>query len=320
MALATGVRAAAAALVLLATACDAGGGSTSGGPLRDPLSGTTASGPATASSPSPTATPYGQSLAGLVDPVSEALGRAAAARSLSDLDKRLDDVRDTARAAARGLNDAGPPDDAVQPHRDLVEAFEQLGIDLGTVRSDIDDGHYCATSSALAGLGATKGLRALPKALGALTAAGYRTSFHAPRTGKQQNRRKATGSYIRSGSRTGRGQLTVQNGGGSDAVISLVKGEQTAHSVYVRKGAGFKVDGVRDGTYTVYFTSGSDWDGATRQFTRDCGFTKFDDKLKFTTTTTATQIRWTTWKVSLQPVIGGNASTSKLNRNAYPKP
>ncbi|WP_377272215.1 hypothetical protein [Peterkaempfera sp. SMS 1(5)a] len=309
-----------AAAVLLLAACDSGGGRPAGG------TGSTQDGlpaPASATSPavpSPTPTPYGQSLAGLVDPVGKALGRAASARSVGDLGDRLADARQAADDAARGLDDVGPPQNAAQPHRDLVAALDRLATDLESVRSDLDRKHYCTASSALAGLGASKGLKALPKALSQLSGAGYRTSYRAPHTGAAQNRRKSTGSYVRNGSRTGRGELTIENGGDQDAVISLAKGKRTAYSVYVRKGADYKVRGVRDGTYTVYFTSGWDWDSKGKRFTRDCGFSKFDDPLNFTTTVTSTQIRWSTWRLTLQPVFGGNATTSDLDEGSFPAP
>ncbi|WP_055590226.1 hypothetical protein [Peterkaempfera griseoplana] len=308
-----------AALLLLA-ACDSGGGAPAGG-AGATGEGLPAPAPSTSAAvPSPTPTPYGRSLAGLVDPVGRALGRAAAARSVGDLGDRLADARQAADDAARGLDDVGPPQNAAQPHRDLVAALTRLAADLESVRADLDRRHYCTASAALAGLGASQGLKALPGALSRLARAGYRTSYRAPHTGARQDRRKSTGSYVHNGSRTGRGELTIENGGSQDAVISLAKGKRTAYSVYVRKGADYKVRGVRDGTYTVYFTSGRDWDSKARRFTRDCGFSRFDDPLRFTTTVTSTQIRWSTWRLTLQPVFGGNATTSDLDEGSFPSP
>jgi hypothetical protein len=256
----------------------------------------------------------------LVNPVGTALGRAAGAHALDDLGDRLDVAGQAVDDAARGLEELGPPPNAERPHHDLLVALQKLSGDLDTVRSDIDSRHYCTASAALAGLGASKGLRAVPKALSGLAAAGYRTSYRAPRTGSRTDRRKSTGSFVRSGSRNGRGELTIENGGGRDAVVSLAKGKRTAFSVYVRKGATYKVRGVRDGTYTVYFTSGWDWDGAGKRFTRDCGFSRFDDPLTFTTTVTSTQIRWSTWQLTLQPVFGGNATTTDVDAGSFPTP
>ncbi|MFF4649160.1 hypothetical protein [Streptomyces sp. NPDC001380] len=318
----TGVRtvAAAAAVLLLAAGCESGG---SRAPEGSSAPAAAASAPAASApdpAPSPEPVPYGRTLAGLVDPVGRALERAAAARSTGALDGRLDDARRAASDAARGLDAAVPPADAAQPHRDLAAALDRLAGDIDAVRSGMGAGRYCTASAALAGLGASAGLRALPGPLRRLADAGYRTSYRPPRTGPVRDRRRATGSYVRSGSRTGRGSLTIENGGGRDAVVSLARGGRTVHSVYVRRGSTFKVRGVRDGTYAVYFTSGRDWDGSARRFTRDCGFSRFDDTMRFATVTTATQIRWTTWRLTLQPVAGGNARTTGLDARSFPTP
>lgn len=315
----TGLRASGALVTaaLLLAACDPAGGGPGGGATTRPPS---AAAPGASTAPSPTPTPYGRSLPGLVNPVGTALGRAAGAHGLGDLDHRLDAAGQAVDAAAQGLEQLEPPPDAVQPHHDLVAALRRLSGDLDAVRSGIGSRHYCTASSALAGLGASPGLRAVPKALAGLAAAGYRTSYRAPRTGTQTDRRRPTGSFVRSGSRTGRGELTIENGGSRDAVISLAKGRRTAFSVYVRKGATYKVRGVRDGTYTVYFTGGRDWDGGARRFTRDCGFSRFDDPLTFTTTVTSTRIRWSTWQLTLQPVLGGNATTTDVAEGSFPAP
>jgi len=79
------------------------------------------------------------------------------------------------------------------------------------------------------------------------------------------------------------------------------------------------VTGVGDGTYKIFFTGGSDWDGKARSFARKCAFQQFDDKLTFRTIRSATQIRWSTWDISLQPVLGGNATTSDVDPNDYPE-
>lgn len=134
----------------------------------------------------------------------------------------------------------------------------------------------------------------------------------------EQDRRLDNGQFVRAGSRTGRGELTIDNGGDQDAVVSLAMNKNPSFSVYVRNGSKYTVKGIRDGTYETFFTTGVDWDPQNRTFTRDRTFQRFDDTLNFTTTKTATEIRWSTWTITLHSVIGGTANTSEVNPNDFP--
>ncbi len=134
----------------------------------------------------------------------------------------------------------------------------------------------------------------------------------------EQNRRLDNGQFVRAGSRAGRGELTIDNGSNHDAVVSLAVNKNPAFSVYVRNGSQYTVKGIRDGTYEIFFTTGVDWDSQNRTFTRDRTFQRFDDTLKFATTRTATEIRWSTWSITLHSVIGGTANASEVNPNDFP--
>jgi hypothetical protein len=134
----------------------------------------------------------------------------------------------------------------------------------------------------------------------------------------EQDRRLDNGQFVRPGSRTGRGELTIDNGGDKDAVISLAMNKSPAFAVYVRNGSKYTVKGIRDGTYEIFFTTGADWDSQNRTFTRDRTFQRFDDTLNFTTTKTATEIRWRTWTITLHSVPGGTANASEVNPNDFP--
>jgi hypothetical protein len=169
-------------------------------------------------------------------------------------------------------------------------------------------------------LGKTDGASAFRDAAAALAAKSpdYGISLELPSAKHQAKRRLQNGQFVRSGNRAGRGTLAIQNSGESDVVVTLARSKRPAISVYVRKGKKYTVPGVADGTYTVYFTGGSDWDGSVRGFGRDCAFQRFDDKLKFQTTRTATQIRWTSWRISLKRASDGNAPTSDVDPVDYP--
>jgi hypothetical protein len=267
--------------------------------------------------PSPTPTPYGETLTGYVGPVDAALGKLPQAGSLDDLKTALGTLRQAASAASSGLQTAGPPSGAGDGNRQLYVALDTLSTNAGTVVADIDDEKVCATSSALAEAGQSQGIKDVQQALQALAAAGYTTTFNPPQTGPVQHRALDNGTKVREGQTDGNGELTVDNGGGSvDAVLTLTQNGQSAYSFYVVKGQTAKITGIRDGKYDVYFAGGFDWDGGTKKFTQSCAYTKFDDGLDYTTTETT----YSTWTLTLKPVAGGNASTREVPPGQYPVP
>ena len=90
--------------------------------------------------------------------------------------------------------------------------------------------------------------------------------------------------------------------------------KRAAITVYVRARGKFTVTGVRDGTYQIYMSSGVDWDSRAKRYTRNCGFSRFDDSFKFNTTSR----QYTIWEITLTPVAGGNASTSGVEPENFP--
>jgi hypothetical protein len=103
------------------------------------------------------------------------------------------------------------------------------------------------------------------------------------------------------------------------AVNATLSGDRPAFSVYVRGRKKYTVKGVRDGEYTIFFTAGADWDGKARAFGRDCAFMRLGDPTKFRTVRTATQIRWTTWEVTLHSVVGGTGRIDDVDPDDYPE-
>jgi hypothetical protein len=136
-----------------------------------------------------------------------------------------------------------------------------------------------------------------------------------PAAPKQQNRRLANGAFIKKPSNRGLGHLEIKNGAG-DTTISLVptSSKKPTLTVYVRSKAKFTATGIADGNYRIFSATGQDWNASKKGFTRGCGFTKFDDTFKFTTTSTSS----TVWQITLTPVANGNASTSSVDPDAFP--
>jgi len=265
---------------------------------------------------------YQQALATAVDPVSAAVAGMASARALKALSERLAKAEQATGQAADQLDQVTPPEEVTAEHLDLVQALKQLNGDLGVLRDAVEGRELCASSAVMARLGRAEGLAAVREAGDGLAGTGgeqgYKLGLQVPATPGEQSRRLPNGQFVRPGSRTGKGELTIDNGSDRDTVVTLAVAGRPAFSLYVRNRSKQKVTGIRDGSYQIYYTTGVDWDPKARAFTRECAFERFDDTFKFKTTQSATQVEWTTWSVSLQPVAGGNANTTAVDPGKFP--
>ncbi|PRY27636.1 hypothetical protein [Pseudosporangium ferrugineum] len=220
------------------------------------------------------------------------------------------------RAEAGKLRSTKPPSGAESVHFRLTQGLENLG---DMVEETAGTKQECPAASPYAAVlqsGWADGLREDAKKLVAADPA-YRFGSFLPAEPKQQNRRLKTGTFVKRSSTGGLGHLKIKNGA-SDTLISLVpnkgKKPKPVFTVYVRKGGTYTAKGIRDGTYRIYTASGQDWNAGKKGFTRNCHFSKFDDTFKFTTTSFSSSI----WTITLTPMIGGNASTSDVDPNAFP--
>ncbi|MFI5523451.1 hypothetical protein [Streptomyces platensis] len=310
----TALGAAALALALPLAACSAGGGSKA--PTDGSNNSAAGSPPSSTPSQSPTVDPdaYRRALTGALRPLDSALRTVDGAREGGALNKALDNAAGKAETAADALEAVAAPDNALSGTSQLATALRALGQDLRSARGS---GGRCATSPRVE-LDTAHGPQSVKEAARALKALGYDTSLRLPRTERAQHRRLANGAFVRDGSRGGLGRLTVNNGTGSDAVVTLTRGTRTAFSLYVRKGSKATVRSVNSGAYTVYFTTGEDWSGGKRSFTRGCSFEKFDDKANFRTVRVAGGTQYTVLTFTLNKVFGGNASTSTVPPGEFP--
>jgi hypothetical protein len=112
----------------------------------------------------------------------------------------------------------------------------------------------------------------------------------------------------------GLGELTVQNGGTSDGVVVLARADTNTPgmSAYVRSGEDFKLEGIGDGTYVIFFTTGSDWDGD--RFTKQPQYSRFQDSFDFKTNSTT----YTTWRITLHPVGAGGGRVENVTPGQFP--
>ena len=128
------------------------------------------------------------------------------------------------------------------------------------------------------------------------------------------DRNLQTGTPVVAGDQSGPGEWTIDNGLARDAVVAITQqgSKVPLYSVYIGARAKYTLTGLRDGTYSLFFTMGKDWNGA--RFTRSCDFTRFDDPFQFTTTATT----YTVWEVGLKPVVGGTAKSKHIDPDAFP--
>jgi hypothetical protein len=307
-------------LLFVGPACSAGNGGSgqSSGPSPAVTGGTA---PSQSSPPtSITVEQYRTALTKAIGPLASALDQLADAKRYKGLQRRVTDVQSAAAKAAIALGSLNPPAELVQPNSTLATALQAFSGDAGTLGSKVDERSICTGSVARAGLGNAAATSALRKAVAAVYAKvpGNEPALKLPAAGQKSDRRPSSGTYIRDINRNARAQLEIENGGSSDAVVTLTKGSKPDISVYVRRGKSYTVKGVPDGKYAVFFSGGSSWDDAARGFGRNCTFSRFEDPLKFRTTRDARGIYWQNFKITLQPVIGGTARTNDVDPDDFP--
>jgi hypothetical protein len=221
-------------------------------------------------------------------------------------------VADSVRTGRQKLATTVPPDAAATAHDALLVAMNTLAI---TIEEAGRETPVCPAAAPAGVVLASTHAAQVRKQAQELAAADATWVFGTflPAAPKQQNRRLRNGEMVkRPGG--GAGEFVVESGKGiGDTAVSLVpvNGKKAAATIYVREGAKAETDGVPNGKYKVFMASGEDWDAKRKGFTRDCGFSKFDDTFDFS----GGGVRWT---VTLTESVGGNASTSDLKPGEFP--
>lgn len=132
-----------------------------------------------------------------------------------------------------------------------------------------------------------------------------------------QIERLDTGTFVVKELRGGKGKLTVENGLDLDALIILSSPEEPKIpllAAYIRAKDSYSIRGIKDGVYILYYSLGEDWDSCSKEFTRNRTYKRFEDVFGFETTRTT----YTTWKVTLHPVIGGTAEAEPVSEDEFP--
>ena len=156
----------------------------------------------------------------------------------------------------------------------LAEAFKKTA-------GRVESGEYCTAPAALAGITRSDAAKDLRAAAKELKASGITAGSLAPKQARTPSVKLKNGAVLARKGGSGPGELEITNGGDHDGVVKLVAGPKRT-TVHVRKNGSATIKQIPDGNYKVFFASGSSWDGKRNTFSRDCGFTAFDDKMKFT--------------------------------------
>lgn len=264
---------------------------------------------------------YGPALTRAVKPLDSALKNLAKADAYKGLEDRVTAVETAAGQAATGLGQITPPAELAQAHSQFAAALETFRDELGDVGSQVDDRALCTGSAVRVDVGKADGTSGLRAALGTLSAKlpAPKPTLTLPSAGLQDGSRPPNGKLIRASHLNGQGELVIDNGGSTDAVVTLTKGKKSTAAVYVRKGKKYTVTGVPDGTYTLFFSGGAGWDGDVRAFGRKCAFQRFEDPLSFHTTRIGNQAFGDRWSITLQRVVGGNARTADVDPDDIPR-
>ena len=119
----------------------------------------------------------------------------------------------------------------------------------------------------------------------------------------------------------GDGELQISNGTSHDALAKLVLANASVCTVYITAGDSYTIKNISDGYYNLLFNLGNGWDPADQVFANNNDYEKFDDGFNFTTYKTDTgdyiDTHYTTFSVSLNPVIGGTATTNPVDPTEF---
>jgi hypothetical protein len=130
--------------------------------------------------------------------------------------------------------------------------------------------------------------------------------------------RPANGAVITKRGTSGKGQLAIENGTDEDALVTLSRDGRAVYAVYCRASADTELTGIADGDYAMFVAQGDGWNRELRRFTASPDYTKFDDPASFATVRETDAIRYTRLRITLQPVVGGNAGTVPVDPESYP--
>ncbi len=100
-----------------------------------------------------------------------------------------------------------------------------------------------------------------------------------------------------------------------DAIAKLVDSytDKTVRLVYIQASSVATIRNIQQGNYVLKFSLGTGYDRSAGKFTKAQSFSRFDEILVFYETRVGNSIRWKDFEVTLNPIVGGNASTTPIS-------
>lgn len=282
--------------------------------------------PPTASTPPApqpmSAASYQTLLSSLGVSIGSGLTLLGAAHSPPDIALATSTLRTAVVDALGELANSPPPRNVAAANTALINALEALSGEggLSPLLTAADRDTVCLGSSATALLSRSTGMAELRTAITRLTGNGtgrYHLSLNLPPVTQDTARALATGAVVDGARGHGLGELAITNGGTVDATVGLVpdQGGKPVVTVYVGHGQTYTLHGVPDGTYQVYVMTGTDWDSGAVAFSRDCDFWRFDQTMRFVTTSRI----YTTYTITLTSVPNGTATSTEVDPGSFPR-
>jgi hypothetical protein len=117
----------------------------------------------------------------------------------------------------------------------------------------------------------------------------------------------------------GRASLTVNNGTPRDAVVKLVDSTsgKTIRFVYVQSERDLTIKNIPPCQCLLKFSTGKDWDRQAGKFLQNASFSQFTKPVSFEEIKTETGVEWRDYKVTLHPVLSGNARTTQISETSF---
>ncbi len=121
----------------------------------------------------------------------------------------------------------------------------------------------------------------------------------------------------------GLGELKIVNGTDLDAVAKLVNitTNKSIVTVYVQANSTYTINKIANGDYKLFFNLGNDWNSEIKAFSINSTYEVFEDIFDFITTNNESgeyiETKYSTFSVTLNPIIGGQAETENINPEEF---
>jgi hypothetical protein len=119
-----------------------------------------------------------------------------------------------------------------------------------------------------------------------------------------QESRPETGTFVKDTLRNGYGELTIINNNEKmdGLAVLTTSNKHPLVAVYIRSNESFKIVGITDGTYEMYFKLGNKWDSIAK-FEEKGGQYRLDRLIDFKTTWISRKIEYSSWTIPIDESV-----------------